>query len=83
MFQQSAPSVSAHLFKDFVFMLSVRVSGFGTRVLPPTRSWATYLWANNIVPCRGTGARGKVKWKSTQGIHFYFFRNVMLLRSCC
>lgn len=52
-------------------MLSVSVSGFGTWVLPPTKSWATPLWANNTVPCRGTEAREKVKWKAAREIHLF------------
>lgn len=72
------PPLSQPSFQRFVFMLSVRVSSFGTRVLPPTKSWATYLWATNIVPCRGTEAREKVKGKSTPGIQFLFSGT-----SCC
>lgn len=73
--------LSPPFFKDLFSRWEREWAVLELGVLPPTKSWATSLWANNTVPCRGTGAGGRSKVEVDTGDPF--LRNVMLLRSCC
>lgn len=74
-------SRSTFFFKDLFSRWEREWAVLELGVLPPTKSRATSLWANNTVPCRGTGAGGRSKVEVDTGDPF--LRNVMLLRSCC